>query len=512
MVTHPPHVAAAAAKLALPTQIVIFGASGDLTARKLIPAIADNARQRLFRGPVQVIGVGRRPMDNAVWLDELERFLTLEQRSIWHELAPNLHYTSVGQSTAADFAKLAQELDELAGPLAATAGRLFYLALKPALFASTIEALAEQGMLHCDALRAEAWRRVVIEKPFGTDLATAQWLNIVLRRHLREDQIYRIDHYLGKETVQNILAFRFENAIFEPIWNRQHIDSVEISVCEELGMESGRGGYYDTAGGLRDMVQNHLMQLLCLVAMEAPISLDAEAVRSEKVKVLQALEAFRTPEDVWQNVVRAQYTRSPGGAMAGYLEEEGVAADSQTETYVAIRARIHNWRWAGVPFFLRTGKRLPKRYSEIVIRFRTPPADLFAGPADGDVCRLRPNQLVFRIQPDEGIRLAFTVKQPGPGHIMRQAWLGFDYSTLFDQESPPPYQRLLLDAVHGNATLFIRGDEAEASWRFADSIRAGWQAAGAPPPATYPAGSQGPEEADALFVGCEGTWGRGVQS
>lgn len=495
---------------ALPTQIVIFGASGDLTARKLIPAIADNARQGRFRGPVQVIGVGRRPIDNDAWLTELESFLTPEQRSIWHELAPNLHYTSIGDSSASDFAQLAEELDGLAGPFAATVGRLFYLALKPALFGSTVEALAAQGMLQCDPLRAEAWRRVVIEKPFGTDLATAQWLNIVLGRHLREDQIYRIDHYLGKETVQNILAFRFENTIFEPIWNRDHVESVEISVCEDLGMESGRGGYYDTAGALRDMVQNHLMQLLCLVAMEAPNSLEAEAVRSEKVKVLKALEAFRTPEEVWKSVVRAQYVASADGNDPGYLDESGVAPGSKTETYVAIRALIHNWRWAGVPFLLRTGKCLPKRYSEIILRFRTPPADLFAGPSAADVCRLRPNQLVFRIQPDEGIRLAFTVKQPGPGHVLRQASLGFDYGELFSETSPPPYQRLLLDAVQGNATLFIRGDEAEASWRFADSIRAGWNAEGAPPPETYAAGSDGPEAANNLFVGCEGTWGKGA--
>ena len=494
----------------LPAQMVIFGASGDLTARKLIPAMADNARLRLFRAPVQVIGVGRRPMSTEAWLADLEKFLTPEQREIWPELAPNLHYTSIGESTPADYRQLNAELDELAGPFQPVVGRLFYLALKPALFATTVEHLAAAGMLQSDELRVEGWRRVVIEKPFGTDLATAQWLNITLRRHLREDQIYRIDHYLGKETVQNILAFRFENAIFEPIWSRQHIESVEISVCEQLGMESGRGGYYDTAGALRDMVQNHLMQLLCLVAMEAPISMDAEAVRSEKVKVVKALEPFRSPEDVAENVVRAQYVMGQGDEGCGYLEESGVAEGSMTETYVAIRARIHNWRWNGVPFFLRAGKRMAKRYSEIVIRFRTPPADLFAGPAMGDVCRLRPNHLVFKIQPDEGIRISFTVKQPGPGHVMRQAALGFDYKDLFPDESPPPYQRLLLDAINGNATLFIRGDEAEAAWKFADSIRAGWLAAEAPKPATYLSGTMGPVEADELFRGCEGIWGKGT--
>jgi len=494
----------------VPAQIVIFGASGDLTARKLIPAIADNARLRLFRAPVQVIGVGRRQLTTEAWIAELEHFFSPEQREILPELAPNLHYYGIGESTHADFEGLKAYLDELAGPYQDVVGRLFYLALKPALFAPTVESLAACAMLASDELRVEGWRRVLIEKPFGFDLGTAQWLNITLRRHLREDQIYRIDHYLGKETVQNILAFRFENAIFEPVWSRQHVESVEISVCEQLGMESGRGGYYDTAGALRDMVQNHLMQLLCLVAMEAPIAIDAEAVRSEKVKVLRSLEPFRTPDDVWQNVVRGQYTRGQVDGGPNYLDEEGVAAGSHTETYVAIRARIHNYRWNGVPFFLRTGKRLAKRYSEIVLRFRTPPADLFAGPNfGGDACRLRPNELIFRIQPDEGIRISFQVKQPGPGHIMRQAALGFDYKDLFKEESPPPYQRLLLDALNGKATLFIRGDEAEAAWRFADSIRQGWQAPGAPPPVQYLAGSMGPSQADALFRGCEGSWGTG---
>lgn len=491
----------------VPTQIVIFGASGDLTSRKLIPAIVEAACRRAFNAPVQVIGVDLRPMSSEAWRGELEGKIAATQQHIWRELAPNVHYHFIGDSSPAAFGHLRRHLDELAGPMKAVVGRLFHLALKPALFAPTIEALAHAGMLKDDPLRIEAWRRVVIEKPFGADLATAQWLNLTLRRHLREEQIYRIDHYLGKETVQNILAFRFENAIFEPIWSSRHVESVEISVCETLGMESGRGRYYDGAGALRDMVQNHLMQLLCLVAMEPPTSLDAEAVRTEKVKVLKALEAFQDPQDVWQNVVRGQYHAA--GGMPGYLEEEGVAADSVTESYVAIRARIHNWRWAGVPFFLRTGKRMHQRYSEIVVRFRVPPADLFSGPTPADICRLRPNTLTFRIQPDEGIRLSFMVKQPGLGHIMRQATLGFDYKDLFPGDSPDPYERLLLDAVAGQATLFIRGDEAEAAWRFADSIRAGWNAEGAPPPLSYPAGAAGPVLADELFHGCEGVWGRG---
>ena len=492
----------------LPAQIVIFGASGDLTSRKLIPALADSARYRSFRGPVQVIGVARTEMTSEEWCAELEKWLTPAQREIWPELEPNFHYVSIGESRPEDFLHLKNTLDDLAGPFKAEVGRLFYLALKQSLFVPTVEALAQQGMLASDELRVEAWRRVVIEKPFGSDLATAQWLNIVLRRFLREDQIYRIDHYLGKETVQNILAFRFENAIFEPLWNRNYVESVEISVCEELGMEQGRAAYYDTAGALRDMLANHLMQLLCLVAMEPPSSLEAEAVRDEKVQVLRALQPFATPEQVWRDTVRAQYVRDAEGNELGYRDEKGVAADSTTETFVAIRAHINNWRWAGVPFLLRTGKRLEKRYTNIVIRYHTPPTDLFNGPAPDGVCRLRPNELTFRLQPDEGIRMGFLVKQPGPGHVMRQAALGFDYKELFDSETPAPYQRLLLDALHGNPTLFIRGDEAEAAWKFADSVRAGWSAPGAPKPAEYLAGSQGPAEADELFRGCEGIWSR----
>ncbi|MSP91494.1 MAG: glucose-6-phosphate dehydrogenase [Myxococcales bacterium] len=492
----------------VPAQIVIFGATGDLTARKLIPALVDIARLGLVRFPVQVLGVGRRAITTEQWQVELEKFLSPEQRSIWPELAPNMHYIDIGESTSADFAALKTKMDDLAGPFINTVGRLYYLALKPSLFLPTVDQLAEHGMLASDELRIEGWRRVVVEKPFGTDLPSAQWLNIGLRKHLRENQLYRIDHYLGKETVQNILAFRFENAIFEPIWTREHIEHVEISVCEQVGMESGRGGYYETAGALRDMVQNHLMQLLCLVAMEAPIGLDADAVRAEKIKVLRALEPYRDPKDVWDNVVRAQYGAGDQ-SQRGYLDEDGVAKASQTETYVAIRARIHNWRWNGVPFLLRSGKQLAKRYTDITLHFRKPPADLFAGP--GGIARgLKPNGLTFRIQPDEGIRIKFLVKQPGHGHVLREASLGFDYRALFTSDSPPPYQRLLLDAINGNATLFIHGDETEAAWRFADSIRSGWSAPGAPACWRYPAGSMGPVEADALLRGTDGgSWGQG---
>lgn len=483
-----------------PVQVIIFGASGDLTARKLIPALVENARRGAFVQPVQIIGVSRSPKTSEQWRLELFEWLDDKQKTVWPQFAPNVYYTAADAADPSSFGELKQDLDELADAFAPSCGRLFYLALAPGLVVPAVEALSAHGMLASDPLIAAAWRRVVVEKPFGTDLATAQWLNIVLGRYLREDQLYRIDHYLGKETVQNLLGFRFANAIWEPLWTRQHVESVEISVCESVAVGT-RAGYYDKAGALRDMVQNHVMQLLALVAMEAPSSMDPEAVRGEKVKVLKALVPFASPEDVWRDVVRAQYR--------GYHDEPDVDDASRTETFVAVRAAIHNWRWNGVPFLLRSGKSLTRRYTEIIVRFRVPPADLFSGPLPADLCRLRPNEMVIRVQPDEGIRLRFLVKKPGPGAVFQQASLGFDYDDIFTERIPEAYERLLLDAIEGNPTLFIRGDEAEAAWRFCDSIRAGWDAPGAPPPLRYEPGSMGPEAALELMRGCEGTWGDG---
>lgn len=384
------------------------------------------------------------------------------------------------------------------------AGRLFYLALKPALFGPTVHHLHAAGLLQ--ERPGRGFVRVVAEKPFGVDEQSAHALNTALLAHLSESQLYRIDHYLGKETVQNLLAFRFQNAIFEPLWNRRHIDSVEISVTETVGMEGGRGGYYDTAGALRDMVQNHLLQVLALVAMEPPASMDPDAIRHEKLKVFQALTPFR-PERVAQDVVRAQYTAGPNRD-TDYRGEAGVDPGSQTETYVAIRAALHTWRWNGVPFFLRSGKCLHRRATEVVLNFRAPPVDLFTGPVDGAACALRPNQLRILIQPEEGFRLGFLVKQPGSTSQMRMATLGMDYADLQTTPTTPAYQRLMLDAIEGNPTLFIRGDETEAAWRWVDSIRAGWTGTRPPPMHRYPAGSHGPVEADDLWRGCEGTWVR----
>lgn len=487
-------------------QIVIFGASGDLTARKLIPSLLRNFAEGALDVDLQVIGVARSEKTDASWREELDAWISEDLKEAWTRFAPNLAWVQADSAKPEDLARLEAHLDEHAPGGPQKVGRLFYLALAPHLFASTVAALAERGMVHSDPEEQVAWRRVVVEKPFGTDLKSARQLNTSLLHHLREEQIFRIDHYLGKETVQNILSLRFQNAIFEPLWNRKHVESVEISVCETVAMEGKRGAYYDKAGASRDMLQNHVLQVLALVAMEPPSSMRADAVRNEKVKVLEALRAF-TPQEVDEYVVRGRYEASDSRDK-GYLDEYGVAPDSTTETYFSTRALIDNWRWSGVPFLLRTGKALNKRFTEVVLRFRTPPLDLLNGPIPGDACPLRPNDLRLLVQPEEGLRLSFLVKRPGAGMIMQRSELGFDYSDLDAGETPEAYQRLLLDAIKGSATLFIRGDEVEAAWRFVDAIRAGWTTNGSPVHG-YPAGSRGPKIADELFHGCEGIWSDG---
>ncbi|MFT7622579.1 MAG: glucose-6-phosphate 1-dehydrogenase, partial [Myxococcota bacterium] len=348
-------------------QVVIFGASGDLTARKLIPALFANHSQGALSEPIQVIGVARRPKEDAEFRRDLRTWIPEAEQSAFDAFAESIVYQRGDSTDQESMVALKARLDALAGDGAATVGRLFYLALKPTLFGPTVRALSALEMLACERDSEIGWRRVVVEKPFGRDFASARALNTELQEVLREDQILRIDHYLGKETVQNILAFRFQNAIFEPLWNRDHIESVEISVCEQVTMAGGRGGYYDTAGAMRDMLQNHVMQVLALIAMDAPNSMEADEVRGQKVRVLEALSRF-TPERVRRDVVRAQY--SAGDGRVGYLEEEGVGSDSQTETFTAIRANVQNWRWNGVPFLLRTGKGLAGRYTDVTLRFR----------------------------------------------------------------------------------------------------------------------------------------------
>ncbi|BDU72121.1 glucose-6-phosphate dehydrogenase [Mesoterricola silvestris] len=474
-------------------QIVIFGASGDLAVRKLVPALLALARKDAAN--LQLVGIARRPFTDEAFRAGLRERLDPEEREAFAAFAHRVHY--VQGDAGADLGPLSSRLDELAG--GAPAGRLFYLSLKPDLFVPALENLGRSGLL-----QGEPWRRVIIEKPFGHDLASARALNGTLHQVAREEQIYRIDHYLGKETVQNLFAFRFNNAIFEPLWNRRHIELVQITVAEELGVEKGRAGYYDEVGALRDMVQNHMLQILALIAMEPPSSLDPETLRDQKVAALKALRFPATDP-----AVRARYAAgtAEGRPVPGYLQEEGVGPDSAAETFVALRAEVANWRWGGVPFLLRHGKRMPKRFTEVKVQFRVPPIQLFDGcggtpSADGLECQLRPNHLTLSIQPREAMSLGFGVKVPGPGMVMAPAELAFDYRDRFGASTAPAYERLLLDAIHGDPSLFLRNDEVEAAWSAVDAIRS-------QPLLEYPAGSWGPPEADRLFHGCEGGWSRG---
>jgi glucose-6-phosphate 1-dehydrogenase len=503
-----------------PSQIVIFGASGDLTRRKLVPALARLAADGRAKRPFCVIGVSRSEKTDETFRAELADAMPEALRDAFESLAPRIFYQPGDAGHPDTLTALSERLDALPG--GREAGRLFYLSLKPDLFGVAITELARAGLLAMSANEATAWRRVVIEKPFGRDLPSAHALNALLHGVLREDQLYRIDHYLGKETVQNLLGFRFHNAIFEPLWNRNHVELVQITVAESIGVERGRGAYYDGTGALRDMLQNHMLQILALVAMEPPADLDPEAIRGQKVELLRGLHC-PDPHEIANTSVRARYAAGADDAepLSGYLEEDGVPADSETETYVALRAEIDNWRWSGVPFLLRHGKRLAKRFTEVDVQFRMPPLQLFNRPEgmsdaefrralrDGSLCQIRPNVLTLRIQPREAIRLSFGVKQPGSSLAMAPAHLEFDYRDHFGEAPADAYERLLLDALLGDQTLFLRADEIEASWRYVDEVRAGWDGPKAPPLLEYPAGSWGPAEANALFHGCEGTWSRG---
>ncbi len=483
-----------------PCTVIIFGASGDLTARKLIPALYNLAAQGDLPPTLKVVGFARREKSHESFRAELEEMnkkcsRTGHDERVWSTFSQGIHYHQSEFTDPDGYTRLAARLDEL-DAAGAGGNRLFYLSTAPEYFPVVLQHLKAAG-LHQAA--PGKWARVVIEKPFGTDLQTAEYLNHAVHDTFAEADTYRIDHYLGKETAQNIMVLRFANAIFEPIWNSRYIDHIQITCAENLGMEGGRGGYYDKAGCLRDMVQNHLLQLLSLIAMEPPTDLTADGVRDEKVKVLKSLRPFKDSAAVAANVIRAQYQQGTvdGREVPGYRQEDRVPPDSQTEAYVAMRIHIDNWRWEGVPFYLRVGKQLPKKATEISIHFKRPPHVLFNRGTPDDPA----NVLVMRIQPDEGVSFRIQCKIPGPAVRTERVKMDFHYSTSFGKASPEAYERLLLDAMSGDATLFARRDEVENAWRYIDAIHAAWRGDTGPQPPIcgYTAGTWGPAEADALL-------------
>jgi glucose-6-phosphate 1-dehydrogenase len=487
-----------------PCAVVLFGATGDLTHRKLMPALYNLARGGNLPAESAIVGYARRDWDDATFRTEMETSLKKagvpDFETVWPQVAPRLAFSGGTFDDEAAYAKLRAKLDEVDATHGTKGNRLYYLAVAPEYFATIVEHLGKAGLIY-SPYQEGPWSRVVIEKPFGHDLKSALALNRDVSRVLDETQVYRIDHYLGKETVQNILALR----LFEPVWNRRHVESVQITVAEEVGMAGGRGAYYDTSGALRDMVQNHMMQLLCLVAMEPPVDLSADAVRNEKVKILQALPKWGD-DDVARNVIRGQYSAGSiqGADVPGYHQEKGIPPESKTGTYVALRLTLNTWRWAGVPFYFRTGKRLPKRATEIAIQFKTPPTALFEPDTEGAGGA---NLLILRIQPNEGASLAFQAKIPGSRRRLQEVRMDFRYGTAFAAPPPEAYERLLLDVMLGDPTLFTRTDEVDSAWRFITTILDAWdRGVGAPVP--YPAGTWGPPEADQLIEADGGSWRR----
>jgi glucose-6-phosphate 1-dehydrogenase len=493
-------------KLSEACSIVIFGASGDLTARKLIPALYHLCKDKQMPPDFRILGVARREKTDASWRQELRQALDEFSRTqpvedaVWEDFSQHIVYCQGDLADPAAYAKLERQLSAFGSPPLCR-NILFYLAVMPSQFAGIVEQVHLAGLLRPDD--EAGWQRIVVEKPFGHDLDSALQLNTELTRYAREQRVFRIDHYLGKETVQNILMFRFSNSIFERLWNRDSVEHVQITVAEKEGVGQ-RGGYYEEAGALRDMVQNHLLQVLSLVAMEPPVSLDAEAIRDEKVKLLKSIRPFAA-QDVARQVVRGQYFAGlvDGQLHPGYRQEPRVKSDSNVETYVAVKLFIDSWRWSGVPFYLRTGKGLPSSVSEVRIQFRPTPYVLFAAQCGQ---RLDSNSLALRLQPDEGISLRFNGKVPGTSVAVRPVRMQFSYDAEFGAYTPEAYERLLLEAMAGDATLFIRRDEVETAWRFVDAIQASW----ADKPLTnrefYSVGTWGPVAADDLLAQSGHVW------
>lgn len=492
-----------------PVTIVIFGASGDLTHRKLIPALYVAFAQELLPATFTIVGFARRDYDDqmfrALLAESIKEFsrVPADDETV-ARFVEHVRYHKGDISTPEAYVDLKQKFQDVE---AYPENRLYYLSIIPSLFETAVQSLKESGLIATPG--AAYWTRVVIEKPFGKDLASAQELNAELLRHLDESQIYRIDHYLGKETVQNILSFRFANAIFEPVFNRSYVDHIQITASETVGMEKGRGGYYDEFGAIRDMVTNHLLQLLCLVTMEPPGDLSAEAIRNEKVKVLNAAK-LDVRKDISEAVCRGQYgpgADAEGKHIKGYLEEDRIDPESNTETFAAMRLVIDNWRWAGVPILLRTGKRMAHKTTEIAVQFKVPPLQLFQQvECEDDVCditRIKPNTLIFQIQPNEGIFLRVGTKRPGMRFVVEDVKMDFSYSGTWNKSLPEAYERLLLDTLHGDSTLFTRSDEVEAEWRVVQPILDNLSKL---KPYCYEPGKWGMPEADWLFRGVEGAW------
>jgi glucose-6-phosphate 1-dehydrogenase len=480
-----------------PTAMTIFGATGDLAHRKLLPALYNLAHEGSLPERFELIGVARSEYSDEAFRDEartsIERFSrTKPNTDVLDGLLSSLRYIPGSFDDPEVYQRLQGVLDGVREQAGQPLNRVFYLSTAPQFFPVIATALGDAGLASCE----EAQTRIVIEKPFGYDLDSARKLNATLLEVFDESQIFRIDHYLGKETAQNLLAFRFANALFEPVWNRNYIDYVQITAAEDIGIE-GRAGYYEHAGALRDLVQNHMLQLLALLTIEPPASFEANRLRNEKVKLLEAIVPPK-PREVKAMALRAQYGPGPSGGkrVPGYREEEGVDPGSRTETYAALRLEISNWRWAGVPFYLRTGKRLSRKVTEIAVTLK--PVPHLALQSEGSVGVL-PNQVVLMIQPDEGVSVSLGAKIPGPQMRIRPVYMEFHYGTSFMSQSPEAYERLILDAMRGDATLFTRNDEIEALWGIIDPILTAWHRDTRSPMREYPAGSQGPSSADSLL-------------
>jgi glucose-6-phosphate 1-dehydrogenase len=475
-----------------PCLVVMFGASGDLARRKLLPALFDLAEHACLAPRFRLVGFARSEMTDDAFRQEAGGALPKDGTALdakRDDFLGHLHYFRGRYNDTESFEQLAQKLDEYDREGNLGGNRLFYLATPPDVYVQIIEQIGKAGLAKP---KNGAWTRVIIEKPFGHDAASARELNAKVLRVFDESQVYRIDHYLGKETVQNLLVFRFGNGIFEPLWNRNYVDSIQITAAEQLGVEK-RAAFYESAGALRDMIQSHVLQLTSLVAMEAPPAFDATAVRNEKIKILQSVRPFRR-DAIWKSVVRGQYGPGTinGKPVPGYREEAGVKPDSATETYAALKLQVDNWRWSGVPFYLRTGKRLHQSLTEIAIQFKRAPHMVFQGE------EVEANSLILNIQPDEGISLSFGAKAPGSQMHIRPVTMDFQYRRAFGSGSREAYATLINDCIRGDATLFDRADSVEAAWSLVDPILESWKHAPAPPFPNYAAGSDGPRAADEL--------------